>query len=181
MKYNRVNKLISGAIVAAKEMEFKKGDYLVHSNYGVGKIVKIESKSIGDEKLKYFTVDGVGSTFYVPTKNIDPIRVRPIASDYLIRKIIKIIKSSADILPDDHNLRKKNINEIISTVSLEDSVSLMRDLRVRKSLGKLNDFEETILTKLKGNLILEWSISKNWDKDTAEEKIDELFKKAHKI
>lgn len=167
--------------VANKQMEFKKGDYLVHSNYGVGKIIKIESKVIGEDKLKYFTVKGVGSTYYVPTKNINIERVRPLATDYLIRKIIKILKGDANILPDDHNLRKKYINEIMISSSLEKAVELFRDLRIRKALHKLNDFEETILTKLKSNLVLEWSIVKGWEKDETEEKIDTLFNKAHKL
>jgi RNA polymerase-interacting CarD/CdnL/TRCF family regulator len=167
--------------VANKQSEFKKGDYLVHSNYGVGQIKKIEFKTIGEDKVKYFTVEGQGSIFYVPTENINPLRVRPIATDYLIRKITKIMKNNADVLPDDHNLRKKYINEIISRTSLEESVALMRDLAVRKHEHKLNDFEETILTKLKNNLILEWSIVKKWDKETTENKIDEVFHKAHKI
>ena len=162
-------------------MDFKKGDYLVHANYGVGKISKVETKSIGDEKKKYFTVAGEGSTFFVPTENINPERIRPIASDYLLKKVTKILKDEAEVMSDDHNMRKKYINEIISTPSLENAVALYRDLKMRKILLKLNDFEETILNKVKNNLVKEWSIVKDWEKEVTEEKIEDIFMNSHKV
>ena len=132
-------------MVTKKPDSLKKGDWIVHTYYGIGQIKSIETRSIGDEKNKYFKVIAKNSEFFIPVEQVDSDRVRPVASDYKLRKAKKILKEQPAQMPDDHNDRKKLLNETTSDSSMEVSAQTIRDLLHRKQNHGLNDFEEKIL------------------------------------
>ena len=161
--------------MAKKSTSLGKGDWIVHTYYGVGQITGTETKQIGETKTRYFRVEAKNSVFYVPVKNIDNERIRPVASQYMMRKVKKILQGPPGDLSPDHNLRKRQITELLSDCSLTTSAQLIRDLNARKIEFSLNDHEEKTLEKLTERLILEWSISQNIDLDKAQQQFLETL------
>lgn len=155
-----------------KNDDLTKGDWIVHTYYGVGQIKGVEKRKIGGEKTKYFKVVSNNSTFFIPTENIEPNRIRPVASKYKLRKAIKELKDQPGPLESDHNLRKKQIAEKLSDSSLDNTARLIRDLYARRISSGLNDHEETTLKKITDRLVLEWSISDDIEKDLAQNKFE---------
>jgi len=160
--------------VSKKPDSLDKGDWIVHSYYGIGQIKSVETKLIDKEKVRYYKVIAKNSTFFVPVNNIINDRIRPIASEYRLRKAKKALRSTPQSLPDNHNDRKKRIQEISSDRSLDNIAELIRDLAYRKEINGLNDFEQNTLQSLEKLFIREWSIIK----DTSEE---EIFHQLEKI
>jgi RNA polymerase-interacting CarD/CdnL/TRCF family regulator len=156
--------------VSKKPDSLKKGDWIVHTYYGIGQIKSIETKAIGDEKTKYFKVLAKNSEFFIPVDQVDTDRVRPVASDYKLRKAKKILKDQPILLPDDHNDRKKLLNETSSDSSMEMSAQTIRDLLHRKQHHGLNDFEEKILQSIEKLFVREWAIIQDISEEEALER-----------
>lgn len=161
--------------MAAKSAQFDIGDWIVHLHYGVGQIKAVEKKQIGDRKTSYYRAETSNSTFWVPVESPDSERVRPVASNYKMRKAIGILKESPIALADDHNDRKRQINEALSQISIEAGVKLLRDLSARQASFKLNPTEEKALDQFTNNFILEWSVSTGMDIEKIREKFQELL------
>ncbi len=163
--------------MAKKSTPLKRGDWVVHTFYGVGQIKKIESRVISDTKSKFYIVKTENSTFYIPVDNFDNERIRPISSKYKLQKAINELKSKPNDFEPDHTQRKRQISEMVSTSSVEVSAGLIRDLNARRIENGLNSYEESTLTKMTGRLIKEWSITHSIDMEKASNKLDAILNK----
>lgn len=161
--------------MAKKENPFTKGKWIVHTYYGVGQIKGIENKQIDDEKTKYLKVKTKDSIFFIPSNNIDATRIRPIASEYKIKKAIKIMKEDAQPFEDDHNVRKRQLSERLTDNSIENMAQLIRDLYNRRVTNGLNDHEERSLEKLTDRIVLEWSLTYDIEVDAARQKLEDTL------
>jgi RNA polymerase-interacting CarD/CdnL/TRCF family regulator len=159
--------------VAKKSTSLGKGDWIVHTYYGVGQIMGMETKQIEDATIKYYRVEAKNSIFYVPVKNIDNERIRPVASQYMMRKVKKILQEAPEEMSPDHNIRKRQIIDLLSDGSLATTAQLIRDLTGRKAGYSLNDHEEKTLEKLTEQLVLEWSIAQQIDLEEANQQFRE--------
>ncbi len=163
--------------MAKKSAPLKRGDWVVHTYYGVGQIKGIEKRNIGEVKSKFFIIDTKNSTFFVPTDNIDNERIRPISSKYKLKKAINVLKSAPTSLEPDHTQRKRQISELIGNSNIEITAGLIRDLNARRIENGINSYEENTLTKLTGRIIQEWSITESIDMEKAKEKIEAILHK----
>lgn len=164
--------------MAKKSTSLGKGDWIVHTYYGVGQIKGMETKQIEDTKIRYYRVEAKNSIFYVPVKNIDNDRIRPVASQYMMRKVKKILQDAPKEMASDHNIRKREITELLSDCSLATTAQLIRDLTARKIEYSLNDHEEKTLEKLTERLVLEWSIAQQIELEKANQKFQETLQKS---
>lgn len=151
------------------------GDWIVHAYYGIGQITKVETKAIGEDKAKYYRVDARNSTYFVPVKNVDPDRIRPLASDYKFRKAKKILKSDPENLPENHNDRRKYISEVVTNSEMDAAAELIRDLSFRKQVHGLNDYEQKVLENTEKMFIREWSIIQNISEEEAFERYQKVL------
>jgi RNA polymerase-interacting CarD/CdnL/TRCF family regulator len=153
----------------------------VHTYYGIGQIKSIETKTIENKKRKYFKVKARNSTFFVPVGQIDTERIRPVGSDYKLRKAKKILKSTPEVMPEDHNERKKMLAETSSDSSLEVSAETIRDLRYRKINEGLNDFEEKTLQGVEKLFVREWAIIQEISEEEAQERYDRFLEENQQL
>ena len=151
-----------------------KGDWIVHSYYGIGQIKNIETKEIDEIETRYFKVRTKNSTYFVPINKIDNDRIRPLSSEYLLRKAKKILQSPPEELPENHNDRKKFISETCNDSSMVTSAVLLRDLYNRKMVDGLNDFEMRTLHSLERLFIREWSIIKEIPEEEAQKSLEKI-------
>jgi len=163
--------------VPGKSDTFAKGDWVVHTYYGIGQIIGIEKKQIDDEKLNYFKVKSENSVFFIPVENIDIERVRPISSEYKLKKAIKILKSPAESFEDDHTLRKRQITELMTDSSIETTAAVIRDLTNQRQGNGLNDHEDKALEKLTHQMATEWAITQDIDFQDAFNKLSAILEK----
>ena len=155
---------------------FAKGDWIVHAYYGVGQIKSIENKKMGDTSSKYYKVEARNSTFFIPVKNAENDRIRLVASKKMLRKAIKTLKDSPTEMESDHNQRKRQISEMLNDCSLLATAELIRDLIGRRKEHRLNDHEQSTLTKISTRLVREWAISSEISIEEAQKKFDDATK-----
>jgi len=161
--------------VSKKPDSLTKGDWIVHAYYGIGQITKVETKAIGDEKARYYRVDARNSTYFVPVKNTDFERIRPLSSDYKFRKAKKILKSDPENLPENHNDRRKYISEFVANSEMDAAAELIRDLLFRKEVHGLNDYEAKVLENTEIIFLREWAILQDITEEEAYERYQKLL------
>ena len=161
--------------MSSKSTSLAKGDWIVHTFYGVGQIISIEKKKIGEDQNKYFKVEARNSTFFVPVDNVDADRIRPIASKYMLRKAINTLKDRPQQLDTDHTQRKRQISVMLNDPSLVTNAILVRDLRARRDEFGLNDHEENTLDKMTKRLVREWAIAQDIEPGQAMEKFETVM------
>ena len=161
--------------MSKKPDSLSKGDWIVHAYYGIGQIKKVETKIIGEEKTRYYRVDARNSTFFVPVKNALNDRIRPLSSDYKLRKSKKILRSKPEELPENHNDRRKYLSEYSSNSEMDISAQMIRDLQHRNKTEGLNDFETKILEQTERIFIREWAIIQDITEEEAFERLSKIY------
>jgi len=164
--------------MAVKDGPFDKGDWIVHTYYGVGQIKSIEKKVLGEEQSHYYKVESPNSTYFIPVENAENDRVRPIATKYRLRKVAKILKEKPNEFDEKHTVRKREISERMSDGSMEATAELVRDLKGREKSHGLNDYDTKVLDDLIVRLAREWSISDDIEPESAQEKLDGYLEEA---
>jgi RNA polymerase-interacting CarD/CdnL/TRCF family regulator len=95
--------------MTANKNSFSRGDWIVHLTHGIGRVRRIEKKTIGGKKAKYFRVESKDSVFWVPVEQAEQCRIRPVASPYQLRKALKVLKKP----PQEETLDYKQRQELI--------------------------------------------------------------------
>ena len=65
-----------------KKLDFKAGQYVVYPTQGVGKLLRVEEQTIGDQKIKMMVIDFERShmTLRVPLERAELSGLRPLSS-----------------------------------------------------------------------------------------------------
>jgi RNA polymerase-interacting CarD/CdnL/TRCF family regulator len=132
-------------------------DWVVHTQYGVGQIKRIEVKPIHGEKTDCFKVKTNDCTYWFPTNDIDNPRIRSVASKDVIQKIIKNLRRKSSRLDTDRRVWKQRIEEAQADGDLISLSVIIRDLSTQKILRQLNQTEDDALEYFKDRLVREWA------------------------
>jgi RNA polymerase-interacting CarD/CdnL/TRCF family regulator len=140
-----------------QNIEFSVGEWIVHSQYGVGQIRKTEVMPFHGEQTECFRVKVKDGAFWFPTDTGDNPRIRRVASQEIIPKLIRNLRRKTSRLKKD----KKDWNQQIKTVSLDGDLltmsQLVRDLSAQQTQKRLNDSQIRALTRFSERLVNEWA------------------------
>ncbi len=160
----------------AKAHSYAKGDWIVHTYYGVGQVVRIEKKILNEEKTSCYHVITKDSTFWVPVDKVDNPRLRPVASKYQMRKAIKILKDTPTILSEDSKERRNFISGVRNDGALYAVSALLRDIRKHQTIKPLNSRELQTMEWATDRMVREWSISMGLEMDEAQSRLEDILK-----
>jgi RNA polymerase-interacting CarD/CdnL/TRCF family regulator len=132
-------------------------DWVVHTQYGVGQIKRIEVKPIHGETTNCFKVRTNDCTYWFPTNDIDNPRIRSVASKDVIKKVIKNLRRKSSRLDTDRKIWKQRIEEAQTDGDLITLSIIIRDLSTQKKLRQLNQTEDDALEYFKDRLVREWA------------------------
>ena len=141
-------------------------DWVVHSYYGVGQINRIEVKPINEEETKCFKVKTSDSTYWFSATDTDNPRIRPVASQDILAKVFKNLRSKANVVDPDRTLWKSKIEEVQAGGDLLSISILIRDLSTQQMLRDLNQTEKNALEHFKERLLREWASIVDEDVET---------------
>ena len=143
----------------ANKKVYAPGDWIVHSNYGVGQITGLERKRLAGEDVLYFRVDGDNGIFWLPVQMAETMdRVRPVASKRRLKEAIKALGEKPDKLELNYKQREARIKETRSESLLVPIAQLVRDMTYWASQKKLTLKEQDTLDELTNRLVKEWSV-----------------------
>jgi RNA polymerase-interacting CarD/CdnL/TRCF family regulator len=140
-----------------QELQYSIGEWVVHSQYGVGQIKKTEVMPLHGEQTECFKVQVKDGSFWFPTNTSENPRIRPIASQEIIKKVIKNLRRKPGNLEKDKKYWTKRIQEVSSQDDLLSISNLIRDLSAQQAQKQLNDTHIKALSKFKESILQEWA------------------------
>lgn len=152
------------------------GDWIVHIFYGVGQILSKESMVLEGVGQMYFRIQTENSSYWLPLSKIDDTRVRPLASNYQIKKALALTRKPPRILSKDYKIRRKEISQAINDISLYSKAKMIRDLQGRRGSDYLNLGEIDQLNTLKEDFCAEWALVVQKNRKMVENMLDEALK-----
>ena len=154
---------------------FSKGDWIVHARYGVGQVKGLEKKELEGEKKLFFKVKTFEGVYWLSVEKTDATYIRPITSEYQMKRALTIIRRPPKELPENHTQRIKLITETLRDPSLYPKARMIRDLNGKQHETKLNFTEEDAFLMLKRQLLNEWSVVQDTDRKILEKKLDQAL------
>lgn len=140
-------------------MSFNVGDKVIHCNFGLGEITRLEERIINEQSLNCYVFSMDSMTIWIPVENPGKNTLRlPTPPDEFM-DTLKILSTQGEELPADRILRKKLLLDKIRSGHLSTICEVIRDLTFLKKNSKLNDEEKSILERAIKSLLMEWTLT----------------------
>jgi len=139
-------------------MNFHEGDSVMHWTHGMGQIVNLEERALSGSKTIYYVVQVRDMTVWVPADSKVGSRLRPPTPKFRFQRLLAILSSPSEPLPEDRVERKTHLLELVQDGRPEGLCEVIRDLSAyQKQLGKpMNDNDQMILKQSRRTLLGEW-------------------------
>ncbi len=155
---------------------FNIGDYAVCPGHGVGQLVDIEERELGDFKKQFYIIKILanGMTVMVPTDSENGIR--NLVKEDEVEEVYQLLNDH-DVKVDQStwNRRYRDYCIKIKTGSVVEIAEVLRQLFLLKQKKSLSFGEKKMLEQCRELLAQEFSILNNIDKNTINKKIDSYF------
>ncbi len=145
--------------MATTEKVFSRGDWIVHSYYGVGKVKKIEKKKIDGEKKKFYRVESDMTTYWIPLEGASESHIRAAATRTSLRRALNLLTQKPAEMDAHFKARQSRIEEVLANCNLREMIKLVRDLWARGQVEKLGALELSALQQAMDNLVVEIALA----------------------
>lgn len=139
-------------------LRFKIGDWIVHTSYGVGKVVDIVDKDMDGKQETFFKVSTKDIEYWLPIDKADADHIYTVRSEKDFDNALKILSEAPNPIMESHNQFKRLISERWLDGSLSSRAALIRDLHGRHCVKSLSYDEKETYEKAEHNFIAEWLI-----------------------
>ncbi len=154
------------------------GDKIVYPMYGAGVIEKLENKTIEGKEENYYVIKmPIGNlTIMLSVNKAEAIGLRGVAKPGEVIAAMKDIAGRPIEMSSNWNQRYKENMEKIKTGNISEVAEVVRNLMLREKEKGLSSAEKKMLTSAKQIILSELILSKDIDRDEAEEILtNELF------
>lgn len=156
--------------------EYSKGDYIVHTRYGIGQIKGLDLKDISGEETRYYRVKTTDSTYWIPVDQMDSEVLRPLSSAEDIQKAITALQNPPKEMSQNYKTRQSRIQTVQDRNTPRAIARLIHDLRERqREKGALNKTERSAFRTLKQRLVEEWALVTGAKTEKIESKLNILL------
>jgi RNA polymerase-interacting CarD/CdnL/TRCF family regulator len=140
-------------------MNYHIGDQVVHLTHGPGKIIAIDDKRLAGQTRQYYVVDTGQLTLWVLIDEMGEKSIRPPTGSFEFKKLLSILCSPGEGLPDHHRDRKNQLDERMHKRIMVNICFVIRDLTSRSRLHNLNYSDRSVLRRAEEYLLDEWVLS----------------------
>jgi CarD family transcriptional regulator len=158
------------------EPTFQVGDKIVHPSHGAGVILAIEQRDLVDEFSRYYVIELTSQDMrlMVPVRTAEVIGLRRVAGDKRSKRILKILESAAEALPDDFKKRQAHLLERLREGDAETLAVVVRDMARRSAEKTYSPTEARLYDQARNMLAGELSLALGVDLDAALQRISSL-------
>jgi RNA polymerase-interacting CarD/CdnL/TRCF family regulator len=155
---------------------YSKGNWIVHTQYGMGEIKGIDVKDISGEETRYFRIKSNNSTFWIPTDQMDSEVLRPLSTQEEIQLAITALQKPPKEMSSNYKERQSRIQKARILNTPQSMARIVRDLRERRrNKGPLNTTERSAYQTLKKRLIEEWAMVTDNKIEKITSRLDDLL------
>jgi CarD family transcriptional regulator len=155
-------------------MQYVVGDKVVHPHHGPGRIASIERREFMEEPKQYYVIEipTQGLTLHVPKRKADTIGVRPAMAQEQLRRVLEILRSKPEPLPEDYKERQEEIWEKLRTGHPLQIAEAVRDLIWHERDSHLTKKDTDYLDRGRKLLAAEMALVSDIEVEEASRQID---------
>lgn len=158
-----------------RELQFKKGDWVVHAHHGLGRVADLNTKKLEQQQVDCLEIKTDALTYWLPLNDDSIHNIRCLATPRDIKNALALIGAKPRPLSDDYRIRNSYIQAEIARGTLESCAGLIRDLTARNPL-KGNDVNENgALARLKRHFVEEMMHTLQLTRPAAEKKLEQAL------
>ncbi len=141
-------------------MGFISGDDVVHPDYGVGSIVRLEERQLAEVETRQYYVLAFGkTTVWMPVQAGASSPLRRVTAPRDLDQYRKLLKSRPAALNRDFRKRRLDLSEQLAHGSFQVVCEVVRDLTALGWNKPMNELDSSMLKKVRANLWQEWATS----------------------
>ena len=161
----------------SKKLDFKTGQYVVYPTQGVGKLVRVEEQTVGDEKIKMLVIDFERShmTLRVPVSRAEISGLRPLTSIKKMDEAINAAKGKAGAKRMIWARRAAQYAEHINSGDPMKLAEVVRDLQRRTAADSMTFSARQLYIRALERMAQEFAVLHKMDIDAASEKIEDIL------
>lgn len=137
-------------------IDFRVGDKVVHSIYGLGEILEMDVKFIHNREMLCYVVKAQNLTIWVAADDPENVSLRQPTPEGDFEDLFTILQSEGEPLPQDRMDRKAELAVRMKDGKIASICSVIRDLFFYKRVKKLNDNDKSTLERAENILLAEW-------------------------
>ena len=137
-------------------MEFQIGDPVVHCTYGMGKVMDVEERAYNQTTTKYYKVQVIDFTIWVPADENLKSRLRLPASVSGFKKMLSILAAAPETLPKDRRERNTLLQDRMKNGAVESLCKVIRDLAYFRRDKSWSEYDSALMKRAQKALIGEW-------------------------
>ncbi len=160
-----------------KKLDFKTGQYVVYPTQGVGKLIRIEEQTIGNQKIKMMVIDFDRNhmTLRVPVERAEISGLRPLASIKKMDEAIASAKGKAGAKRMIWARRAAQYEENINSGDPMKLAEVVRDLQRRTATDTMTFSARQLYLRALERMAQEFAILHKMDLDEASDKIEDIL------
>ena len=160
-----------------KKLDFKSGQYVVYPTQGVGKLLRIEEQTIGDQKIKMMVIDFERNhmTLRVPVDRAELSGLRPLSSMKKLDEAIASAKGKAGAKRMIWARRAAQYEENINSGDPMKLAEVVRDLQRRSAADTMTFSARQLYLRALERMAQEFAVLHKMDLDAASEKIEDIL------
>lgn len=160
-----------------KKLDFKAGQYVVYPTQGVGKLLRVEEQTIGDQKIKMMVIDFERShmTLRVPLERAELSGLRPLSSAKKLDEAIASAKGKAGAKRMIWARRAAQYEENINSGDPMKLAEVVRDLQRRSASDTMTFSARQLYLRALERMAQEFAVLHKMELEDASEKIEDIL------
>ena len=157
-------------------MEFRSGDNVVHPNYGVANIVRLEERDFATSGLRWYYVLAIGTaTVWMPVQADGSTPLRAVTRQQDLERYRSVLRSRPMFLNRDFKKRNLELLERLTHTSFQAICEIVRDLTALGWNRPMGETDATLLKKIRDNLWGEWAAATGQSRLEAVQEVEALL------
>ncbi len=170
--------------LVTKKLIFKVGQNIVYPAHGVGTVVDIEMRKVGETEYQFYVVDievdtdsntgkSTEMTVRIPTYRAEDSGMRALANEKLVLEALTILRGKAKIKRTMWSRRAQEYETKINSGSLISIAEVIRDLYRSEGQPDQSYSERKLFENARNRMARELMATNNIDRGAAKEMINE--------
>jgi RNA polymerase-interacting CarD/CdnL/TRCF family regulator len=156
--------------------QFKVGDFVVHSAYGLGRVVTLQKKQLSEGEAKlYYEVATQKNNVWVPVNATTTGTLRALTTKADLNSCKEILKAKPQAFNPDRRVRQTQINERLKGGSFQTICEVVRDLTALGWRKPLGEADSALLRRATDTLCQEWAAAADTSMMAAQQQISALI------
>ena len=157
-------------------MKIQEGDTVMHWTHGLGKVVRLEERTLAGEVVLYYAIQIGDMMVWVPADDMLETRLRLPTDAAEFQSLMDNVSEPGEPLPENRRERKTLLVEWLKDGRTESRIRVIRSLVTYRQVRPLNADEQAILKRSKNALLEEWSCALSIPVPQAETELHRLLK-----